>query len=358
MIVNRENYEEYFILYLDNELDAAGRREVEDFIARNPDLKEELDLLGQFRLSPDQDIVFPGKSGLLKNESNKLVNADNYNEWLLLYTDNELTADQKKEVELFIQNHPAVQKELAGYLQAKLIPETLVYPGKENLYRREVTVRQVYWWRIAAAAILVLATGAFFLSRMNKGGTESSPVEMAVTKQPDPSGQKPLITKTPADKQPVVRVKEIEDNTAIASRVNNKINPVEKIKKSNEPVIENNLRSVIASHEIKTNNLPQPEYNSNAKGQETEVVSLNKNPIVIPDEFKSNQNVTPGITYTSNNETRTTGNEEVFNDEGGKKNKLRGLLRKVTRTFEKTTNISATDDEDRLLIGGVAIKLK
>jgi hypothetical protein len=42
----------------------------------------------------------------------------------------------------------------------------------------------------------------------------------------------------------------------------------------------------------------------------------------------------------------------------GKKNKLRGLLRKVTRTFEKNTQVNATDENDRLLIGGLALKLK
>jgi len=47
----------------------------------------------------------------------------------------------------------------------------------------------------------------------------------------------------------------------------------------------------------------------------------------------------------------------VDTDESGKKNKFRGLFRKVTRTFEKRTNIKATDDEDRLLVAGLAIKL-
>jgi hypothetical protein len=42
----------------------------------------------------------------------------------------------------------------------------------------------------------------------------------------------------------------------------------------------------------------------------------------------------------------------------GKKNKLRGFFRKVTRTFEKRTNIDPTDQDNRLLVGGLAIKLK
>ena len=47
----------------------------------------------------------------------------------------------------------------------------------------------------------------------------------------------------------------------------------------------------------------------------------------------------------------------IDTDEPGSKSKLRGFFRKVTRTFEKATNIKVTDDQDRLLVGGLAFKL-
>ena len=49
--------------------------------------------------------------------------------------------------------------------------------------------------------------------------------------------------------------------------------------------------------------------------------------------------------------------DDDFPDQPSRKNKLRGFFRKVTRTFEKNTNIKATDEDDRLLVGGLAIRL-
>jgi hypothetical protein len=40
-----------------------------------------------------------------------------------------------------------------------------------------------------------------------------------------------------------------------------------------------------------------------------------------------------------------------------KKNKSRGFFRKIARTFEKRTDIDPTDD-NKLLVGGLAIRLK
>jgi hypothetical protein len=59
---------------------------------------------------------------------------------------------------------------------------------------------------------------------------------------------------------------------------------------------------------------------------------------------------TKGLTNENDNPDRGFASENSGNKG------LRGFLRKVTRTFEKRTNIKATDD-DRLLIAGLAIKM-
>jgi hypothetical protein len=75
MNINRHNYEEFFILYMDNELGSDDRRMVEAFVLQHPDLKEELDLFFQYKLTPDTGISFPGKEELIKvNGGNSNLN--------------------------------------------------------------------------------------------------------------------------------------------------------------------------------------------------------------------------------------------------------------------------------------------
>src|SRR5690349_19664250 len=99
MNINRYNYEEFFLLYVDNELTKAEREEVEAFVHDNPDLEEELVMFRQSKLRPDASIHFTGKESLLKPESASIVNETNYEEFFLLYVDGELNAVERREVE-------------------------------------------------------------------------------------------------------------------------------------------------------------------------------------------------------------------------------------------------------------------
>src|SRR5690606_16979932 len=108
MNINRHNYEDYFMLYLDNELNQAERKAVEDFLLMNPDLKGEMDSLKMTILSPDQDMVFKGKEELMFSESN-FVNAHNFESFLIQYVDGELTPEQTAGLENFLASDPNAQ---------------------------------------------------------------------------------------------------------------------------------------------------------------------------------------------------------------------------------------------------------
>lgn len=216
MLINRHNYEEFFLMYVDNELNMHQRIEVELFIEQNPDLAQELNALREAVLLPEPDITFQHKNSLYKQEKEALTK-ENCEEQFLLYIDNELTEEARRKVETFVQQHPEQQAQLALLQQTVLTPEPVVFANKKILYRKEKERRVIplAWTRLAVAAALLGVTataGWWFMNREEKstdaiavvtdtaaqGGTRVAPItgndknagNLAKTTQPA-DGQKP-----------------------------------------------------------------------------------------------------------------------------------------------------------------------
>ena len=376
MNITRHNYEEYFILYMDNELTQAERRVVEDFVLLHPDLKEELDLLQQFKLTPDTSIVFSGKEELLKGQEASMVNLSNYEEYLLLYTDNELNPAQRAAVEQFAAENLAVQKELNLLRFTRLQPEVVEFPDKASLYRREEKVRAmpVRWWR-AAAAILILALGLSTVWMISRRSDEAAVAGTSPGKEqikspapilPENGKEELAVTKDtvqPGNSLQMQQSKLATNSTDITptdQKMKRTIQPA-----NNQPQPDNKDALASRQPDNKSNNLPVPVNNPNVNNTQNAVavqsVPANNNPkgiLTKNDVTKkagSSPDIKPGFDFAVANPDKQTPEIE---DNDGKKNKLRGFFRKVTRTFEKRTNIDPTDQDNRLLVGSLAIKLK
>jgi len=64
--VSEENYETKFIAYYEHDLSLLERKDVEQFVKLNPDLKKEFVFFGKLIISKDESIVFAGKDDLYK----------------------------------------------------------------------------------------------------------------------------------------------------------------------------------------------------------------------------------------------------------------------------------------------------
>lgn len=69
MIINRTNYENYFLRYVDGDLSDAEQLMVDDFVAENTNLATELESLLQTKFVPDTAVVFANKEQLYKKEN-------------------------------------------------------------------------------------------------------------------------------------------------------------------------------------------------------------------------------------------------------------------------------------------------
>lgn len=144
-MITRENYEEFFLSYVDNELPAEARLDVERFAAAHPDLQEELETLMQCRLEPETDAVFPDKGSLLQ-----------YEESLLLYVDGELDEAGRLAVEKLATGDAGLRLDLERLkMTVSQSDPLIVFPDKESLYHRERRrVVMLPWFRVAAAAVV------------------------------------------------------------------------------------------------------------------------------------------------------------------------------------------------------------
>jgi hypothetical protein len=177
MIINRNNYEEYFLLYIDKELSSPEREAVERFVTENPDLRPELEALQSVTLDGTDTISFPGKKELLSTGSlHSIVTAENHTEYFILYADNELNNQQKASVEQFVYHHPEHQQEFELFLQARLdADKTIIFEDKNSLYRQEATVRPISGWfklsAAVAAAVIFLIFGYLQFNTENDAET-------------------------------------------------------------------------------------------------------------------------------------------------------------------------------------------
>jgi anti-sigma factor RsiW len=159
-MITRDNYEEFFLLYIDNELSIADRQRVERFVADHPDLREEWEVLQQCQLQPEQPLAFPNKNALRRPEADASAAAAAVD--FLSYIDGELKGKDLAATEDFIRQHPHALQELELWRQTISYPDkTLTFPDKESLYKKEGGKKIVLlpWFRagIAAAVAGVVA---------------------------------------------------------------------------------------------------------------------------------------------------------------------------------------------------------
>lgn len=360
MIINRHNYEECFILYWDNELSLSQKQAVENFVKENLDLQEEFNLLGQTRFIPDNNIELEKKEFLL-NDS--FINITNYEEQLLNYIDDEVTADQRKEIESFAGQYSAVKQELSLLQKTKLQPEAeVVFPDKSILYRREENadsyrhrVISMTWFRVAVAAAVLLIAGFATIKLINKN--EVIPTVARI----DESKNQPVVkttdqsTNNSVDQTP----QETKNHLASTDKKSTKEQPkVKEVKKKDdETVVPNNF---IAKRENR-NNLPDEGIKNNQHNQPNnaeEVIVYN----ISKGNYKAEKSQSSEVNNPLDNSSVTKSSfaslDNIVIDDIREKGGLKEFLRKTTRVFERRTKIQTTTDDNKLLLGAFAVSLK
>lgn len=141
-----------------------------------------------------------------------MVNMENYEEYMLLYADKELTPEQEQALLDFVAAHPELKAELEAYAATRLQPdETLVFAERETLIKTEPGGRTVWlggWKAYAAAAGVILFIVLFGINRQSKEEippviVKKETITAPVTTPPPVINEEPLKTEEIHSKQPV-----------------------------------------------------------------------------------------------------------------------------------------------------------
>ncbi|MEI8279342.1 MAG: hypothetical protein WCG87_06225 [Bacteroidota bacterium] len=121
-----------------------------------------------------------------------MVTWENYEEYMLLYADRELSDVQQQQLMDFIALHTELQQELDMYDATRLIPVTEeVYTDKESLLKslpvkRSISLRRT-WVYSAAAVMLLLASIGIFRWGQNTGTQQINVAQVPRSTKPSAS---------------------------------------------------------------------------------------------------------------------------------------------------------------------------
>ncbi|MEO7768031.1 MAG: hypothetical protein ABIS01_11415 [Ferruginibacter sp.] len=367
--INRENYETFFLLYVDNELSLAERKAVDEFVLLNPDLQEELVMLQQSILVPDE-IVFNDKKYLLKN-GNLPAGIE---EKLLSYLDNELSPTERNEMAAMIVRDAEIEKEWKILRQTKVLPETIVFDGKKNLYKKEPgRLIALPAWRFAVAAVFIgfgLWGGLIYFNKSNKVEASDMAGKTGTKKIPGVVKPVPLKSMAPVINTPAEE-KEMVANRPITKKLLSPISvqPGEKI------ALRKLTKSDLATLDVKkkTNNLPTPVFNNLNNIDRNNIITSSVTPqkqlntIVDPTNnviANSNGKQDPANSFATNasfTENREENNYDrilFMNEEKIKKSKLGGIFRKVKRVLERSANIKQGDNNNKIKVANLEFAIQ
>lgn len=160
MKININNYETYFIDYLEGNLDEKLVDDFIEFLQQNPLLKEELALFDSVSLEPE-NVDFHKKDKLYKE---KYDSEKEFDKTAVARLDGEISAEENTKFENYLSKNPEKEKEIALFNKTKLVAdETIVFNKKNKIYKASLG-KTVLMWSVRIAAILVLAFVFYFLA--------------------------------------------------------------------------------------------------------------------------------------------------------------------------------------------------
>lgn len=162
MDITRENYESWFLDWLEGKLTGKEEKEIKAFLQQNPDLANELEEWGETSVRP-YPVTYRQKYGLKKPEILSINEAEWLDEQCIAYLEGDLEDEAFQKMGQLIKETPVAAQNMQAYRQVFLQAPDVAFPNKQRLYRHKGV--RVVWhkkrgffmrWAAAAAALIML----------------------------------------------------------------------------------------------------------------------------------------------------------------------------------------------------------
>ncbi len=179
-IINTENYEAFFLDYVEGNLTKEEREALFLFLEIHPGLRKELEQYEAFTLAPEET-SFREKDRLKKTDlSFEKIDDTNAEEAMIAFWEGDLTPEQRRRLEEFIYQHAELQKDFEIYGKLCLKPGNVSYAGKKSLIRRNA--RGIFrFYRVGAAAAVLALVALLFWQTMFRNRPAEIPMISEVT---------------------------------------------------------------------------------------------------------------------------------------------------------------------------------
>jgi hypothetical protein len=162
--INLNNYEAFFLDFIEGNLDAAGEASLHSFLANNPDILNEFNELltdqgmAELKLQANSVPTFDKKALLIDESIISFLTVDH---WMCSKVEGLLNEQEAKALAHFVKEHKLDTK-MAAYEAAILVAGAEGYGNKRDLKRKDGIVIPLYAKFTAAAAVGALLMGLFF----------------------------------------------------------------------------------------------------------------------------------------------------------------------------------------------------
>lgn len=198
MNITRENYEAFFLDYLEGNLTESQKEELVVFLVQNPDLKEEFQAFEMIELRKDDSVTMPGKETLKKGDET-LSGGSRLEEQMISWHEGDLGDSQKRSLLLNLADDPKARRDFDLFGKVFLQQdETVVFADKASLKKKAGLTGIVILRQLAAAAAVIafMVTLYFSLPYLSR--------EQQIAEAPAVQEEPAVVLETPAEEEPEI----------------------------------------------------------------------------------------------------------------------------------------------------------